>query len=37
VEDRREDPRFDAWMNALEAALRDTPAPRAGRGAGRRL
>jgi hypothetical protein len=27
VEDRREDPQFDAWVNALEAALRETPAP----------
>jgi chromosomal replication initiation ATPase DnaA len=27
VEDRRDDPQFDAWVNALEAALREAPAP----------
>jgi hypothetical protein len=27
MEDRRDDPRFDAWLNALEAALREAPKP----------
>jgi chromosomal replication initiation ATPase DnaA len=27
VEDRREDPRFDAWLSALENMLREAPAP----------
>lgn len=28
VEARRDDPMFDAWIDALEVALRETPAPR---------
>lgn len=28
VEARRDDPVFDAWIDALETALRETPAPR---------
>jgi chromosomal replication initiation ATPase DnaA len=27
VEDRRENPQFDAWVDALEPALREAPAP----------
>lgn len=30
IEDRREDAAFDAWMNMLEAALREAPAPLSG-------
>lgn len=28
VEDRRDDPDFDAWIGAMEAALREAPSPR---------
>lgn len=28
IEDRREDETFDDWIGALEASLRETPAPR---------
>lgn len=30
IEDRRDDPRFDAWIAALETMLRDAPAPVSG-------
>ncbi|MBI1186892.1 MAG: chromosomal replication initiator DnaA [Alphaproteobacteria bacterium] len=35
IEDRREDPGFDAWADALETALREAPAPDRRRVAGR--
>jgi chromosomal replication initiation ATPase DnaA len=28
IEDRRDDPEFDAWIESLEDALRETPPPR---------
>ncbi|MEJ0060482.1 MAG: hypothetical protein WDM79_13315 [Terricaulis sp.] len=27
IEDRRDDPAFDAWIDTLENVLRDAPAP----------
>jgi len=29
IEDRRDEPGYDAWIGSLETALRETPAPRA--------